>query len=148
MEVKSSLDGLGDTEDATPAEVENLPVAKAERSPVPRDPVTGRVMGAGPGRPKGSKNKLTLIRQALDLALREQAAPKMAAVMNKALDLAIDGDRAMIKLLLELHMSKQAQNDEKAADKVEINITSAGPAPRSVTPTRAVIDVTDAEVIN
>lgn len=100
-------------------------------------------MPRSPGRPKGSKNRITLLRQSLELQLREKAAPDMAKVLQKAVDLALDGDRAMIKLLLELHMSKAPPDAEKAADKVEINITSSGPAPK-IQP----VQVIDAEIVN
>ena len=101
------------------------------------------------GRPKGSKNQITLLRQSLELQLREAAAPNMAAVMQKAVDLALEGDRAMIKLLLELHVSKQSQDAENAVDKVEIHITSPNqtvsiPPP---VPTKNV-DYIDAEIVN
>lgn len=68
----------------------------------------------------------------------------MLGVLNKAVELAKDGDRAMIKLLLELHMSKQAQDQENVTEKVEINITSTGP--QTVAPVQQ-IAIIDAEVI-
>ena len=80
------------------------------------------------GRPKGSKNKITLLKQVLEAELREASKSKMPEVMAKALELALQGDRSMIKLLLELHMSKGYLPDEKAAEKVEINISTAAPA--------------------
>ena len=48
----------------------------------------------------------------------------MPEVLDKAFQLALQGDRTMLKLLLELHMSKSAPEQEKAAEKVEINITT------------------------
>ena len=76
------------------------------------------------GRPKGSKNKITLLRQSLELQLREAAQPRMLEVLNKAVDLALEGDRTMLKLLLELHMAKGVAENEKAAEKVEISIST------------------------
>lgn len=99
------------------------------------------------GRPKGSKNQITLLRQSLELQLREAAAPDMAKVMRKAVDLALEGDRSMIKLLLELHVSKQSNDEDRAADKVEINISST-PPPQNVTPKPVrEPDIIDAEII-
>lgn len=106
--------------------------------------VTG-VSGNPSGRPKGSKNQITLLRQSLELQLREAAAPDMLGVLQKAVELAKEGDRTMIKLLLELHMSKQAQDADHAQEKVEINITSTGP--QTVRPVQQ-INVVEAEVIN
>lgn len=72
----------------------------------------------------------------------------MAAVMQKAVDLALEGDRSMIKLLIELHVSKQSQDETSAADKVTIQISSTAP-PVTVTPSNPVRtpDIFDAEIV-
>jgi hypothetical protein len=75
----------------------------------------------------------------------------MLKVMQKAVELALEGDRAMIKLLLELHVSKQAADDREATDKVSIHI-SALPPPveplKTVSPVRKDASIiTDAEII-
>lgn len=90
------------------------------------------------GRPKGSKNAITLLRQSLELQLREQAAPDMSGVLQKAVELALEGDRSMIKLLMEMHMSKSTSDDKEAKEKVEITITGAKPEVQKV----SLIDVT------
>lgn len=84
------------------------------------------------GRPKGSKNQITLLKESMELLLREKATPDdLSEVMATALELAKAGDRAMIKLILELHMSKgTTQDTSKAAEKVQININ--GPQSASV----------------
>lgn len=97
------------------------------------------VSGNPKGRPKGSKNKITLLRQSLELQLREQAAPDMAGVMETAIELAKGGDRAMIKLLLEMHMSKSAP--EGATGEKAPSITINAPAAPEITQ-QNVIDVT------
>jgi hypothetical protein len=97
------------------------------------------------GRPKGARNKITLLKESLELQLREQAAPDLSKVMKKAVELAIEGDRAMIKLLLDLHIGKGHTERENAVEKVEINISSE--SPKRVEPVRA-INVIDAEVIS
>ena len=79
------------------------------------------------GRPKGSKNKITLLRQSLELQLREAAKDRMPEVLDKAIELALEGDRTMLKLLLELHMAKGVPENEKAAEKVEITINTQAP---------------------
>lgn len=91
------------------------------------------VSGNPVGRPKGSKNKITLLRQSLELQLREASADRMHAVLDKAFELALQGDRTMLKLLLELHMAKGIAENEKATEKVEINITTQ-PAEKPVLP--------------
>jgi hypothetical protein len=98
------------------------------------------VSGNPGGRPKGSKNKITLLRQSLELQLREQAAPNMGDVLRTAVALALDGDRAMIKLLLEMHMSKSAPEDSKGAERVAIQINNLASPKKG-----EVIDVTPTE---
>lgn len=106
---------------------------KSVLEPVPRKP-NGQfpkgVSGNKEGRPKGSKNRITLLKQSLELQLREQAEDKMGPVMDKAVELALEGDTAMIKMLIELHMTKGSSEDKKAQEKVEINISS-GPRPKT-----------------
>ena len=80
------------------------------------------------GRPVGSKNKITLLRQALEYELRQQSAPFMPAILDKAMELALEGDRAMIRLLLEQAMSKAVAEDREVKEKLEINI-SGTPSP-------------------
>lgn len=47
----------------------------------------------------------------------------MSEVLDKAIDMALKGHPGMIKLLLELHMSKSGDTDDKQADdKITINI--------------------------
>lgn len=76
------------------------------------------------GRPKGSKNQITVLKESMELLLREEASPEdLRSVMREALNLAKQGDRSMIKLILELHMSKGVTDiGGKATEKVEITI--------------------------
>lgn len=82
------------------------------------------VSGNPAGRPKGSKNQITLLKESMELLLREEATPEdLRQVMRQALTKAQNGSEAMIKLILELHMSKgTTQDNSKAAEKVQINI--------------------------
>ena len=102
--------------------------------------------GLGPrkvGRPKGSKNKITLLKQELELQLREQAAPRIAEVLDRAIEMALAGDRTMIKLLLEMHMAKGSGDDSKVQNfKPEIHINGLESTRRSV----SVIDAIPVEV--
>ena len=77
--------------------------------------------------------------------LRERAAPDLPGVLDKAVELAKDGDRTMIKLLLELHMAKGVMEKENAVEKVEINISTQAPM-KTVSPRSN--DVIDAEVVD
>ncbi len=59
--------------------------------------------------------------------MREQAQPRMHNVMKQALNLAEAGDKDMIKLLLNLHMSRGSADEKEAKDKFEITINSEAP---------------------
>jgi hypothetical protein len=100
------------------------------------------VSGNPAGRPKGSRNQITLLKESLELQLREQAAPDLPGVLTKAVELALEGDRSMIKLLLELHMAKGVAEKEGAAEKVTIKIETSPPA-KSVKP----VEIIDAEIL-
>ena len=82
------------------------------------------VSGNPAGRPKGSKNKITLMKLALEGELRTQLKPHMADILAVALAKAKDGDPAMIKLLLDktLPTTKAAEDDAPAKEKVQIFI--------------------------
>lgn len=110
------------------------------------EPVTEDEEGLAPrriGRPKGSKNKITLLKQELELQLREQAAPRIAEVLDRAIEMALQGDRTMIKLLLEMHMAKGSGDDSKVQNfKPEIHINGLESTRRTV----SVIDAVPVEV--
>lgn len=75
------------------------------------------------GRPKGSKSKVALLRLGVEQALREDASVHMQEILLTAVRKAKKGDNQMIKLLLELHMSKTNDLEDKATDeKITINI--------------------------
>lgn len=113
-------------------------IARTEAGTFPKG-----VSGNPAGRPKGSKNQITLLKQSLELQLREQAAPNMAAVLDKAVELALEGHPGMIKLLMDLHMSKSTNDDPKASEKVAIQINSAAPAEIKTVQTPIDIDNTE-----
>lgn len=76
------------------------------------------------GRPKGSKNNITLLRQALEGELRVQIGPHMAEVLLVAINMAKDGNESMIKLLVDkcLPTSKGDDNTGEESPKVQIMI--------------------------
>jgi hypothetical protein len=82
------------------------------------------VSGNPNGRPKGSKNKITALKENAELLLREASTEQdLKEVYQMALTLAKAGDRSMIKLVLELNMSKgTSQDTSTGAEKVQINI--------------------------
>lgn len=94
------------------------------------------------GRPKGSKNAITLIKQSLELALREQAAPELGEVLAVAIEKAKAGDNQMIKLLLEMHVSKGTSDEVKGGEKVAIQINAMPTQDKKVV---NIIDETDTQ---
>lgn len=82
------------------------------------------VSGNPNGRPKGSKNKITLMKLALEGELRTQMKPHMAQILSVAIQKAKDGDQSMIKLLLDktLPTTKAADDEAPAKEKVQIFI--------------------------
>lgn len=75
------------------------------------------------GRPKGAKNKITLMKLALEGELRAQIGPDMAAVVTKCLEMAKNGNEAMIKLLIDKTVpTTKAQDEEPGKEKIQIVI--------------------------
>ena len=74
------------------------------------------------GRPKGAKNAITLAKLQLESELRSQIGPKMALVMDKAVELALEGDTQMIRLLADQWIGKSRSNDNEDAPKEKIQI--------------------------
>lgn len=82
------------------------------------------VSGNPNGRPKGSKNKITLMKLALEGELRAQLKPHMADILTQAIAKAMQGDPQMIKLLLDktLPTTKAGEDEAPAKEKVQIFI--------------------------
>lgn len=76
------------------------------------------------GRPKGSKNKITMMKLALEGDLRAQIRPHMAEILEIAVNMAKKGDTSMIKLLLDktLPTTKASDDEAPAKEKVQIFI--------------------------
>jgi hypothetical protein len=95
-----------------------------EDLPNPRKPQIWRPGQSGnpAGRPKGTKNQITILKEALELKLRNKAAYKIEKVLDKAIELALAGDRLMIKLLLEMHMSKTVATEDSTGGKSQVAV--------------------------
>jgi len=75
------------------------------------------------GRPKGSKNRITAQKLAIEEALRDQLNLEMPEILLKAIEMAKGGDRSMIKLLVEMTMSKPQTNDDESEGKEKVKVT-------------------------
>jgi len=74
------------------------------------------------GRPKGVRNKITLMKEALEGELRSQIGPHMADVVMKAIEMAKDGNEAMIKLLVDKTVPTTKASEDESAQKEKIVI--------------------------
>jgi Family of unknown function (DUF5681) len=65
----------------------------------------GQFLPGKSGNPKGklpgTKSQITLARALQELELREHLKPFTKRILTKAIEMALDGDRSMIKLLLD-----------------------------------------------
>ena len=103
--------------------------------PLVRDNTTGRflkgVSGNPNGRPKGSKNKVTMLKLMVEEAVREDNADKMLQVANLIVNQALEGDKDSQKLVWASIMSKSAADNSVAGkESVQINISTTDSAPK------------------
>lgn len=76
------------------------------------------------GRPKGSKNKITAMRLALEGELRVQLHKEMHLILAKAIDMAKEGNESMIKLLVDkcVATTKASEDGDEPKEKIQIVI--------------------------
>lgn len=67
------------------------------------------------GRPKGSKNKVTLLKLQAEEAFRGRNQHAIDAVLDDILHAALDGDKSARKMVWDACMSKAAVAEDKAA---------------------------------
>ena len=82
------------------------------------------VSGNPAGRPKGSKNKITLLKMQAEEALREDNHETMLKVAQLIVAQALEGDRASQKLVWDALVSKGGASDEKDAksqQRIQVN---------------------------
>jgi hypothetical protein len=65
------------------------------------------------GRPKGSKNELTIVKNDLELAIRKSLKPsKVAAILNKMVEMALEGDVKAARLILDKTVSNASMSKD------------------------------------
>lgn len=87
---------------------------------------TRGVSGNALGRPKGSKNRTTIIKQAMEEAMTRELTDDVLEIFEQAVALAKAGDRSMIKFVLGDFMGevrKQVAETEEELDRGKINLT-------------------------
>lgn len=97
----------------------------AEQKVIPRD--NGRFVqghsGNPAGRPKGAKNRITLLKMATEEAWRDRNADKLDELLDMILDAAMDGDKSARKMIFDALISKaNIQEDKSAGNKQEIKV--------------------------
>jgi len=112
-----------------------------------RDNSTGRflkgISGNPNGRPKGSKNKVTMLKLMVEEAVREDNADKMLQVANLIVNQALEGDKDSQKLVWASIMSKSAADNSVAGkESVQINISTTD----SATKKAEIIDVESEDI--
>jgi hypothetical protein len=78
------------------------------------------------GRPKNSKNQMTLLKEALEWESRKQISLDIGEVLAKAILMAKEGNEAMIKLLVDkiipsVRASDDTQNNGRERIQIVIN---------------------------
>jgi len=97
------------------------------------------VSGNPLGRPKGSKNKVTLMKIAAEEAVRDNNFDDMLEVCRQIVGAALDGDKQARKLVWESMMTKGVAAEGNQGTKAAININLSGDRKADV------IDVTPVE---
>lgn len=73
------------------------------------------VSGNPAGRPKGSKNRITVLKQHMEEGFREASTSKVAAILEQILDAALEGDAQARKMVWDAHISKATHQEDKTA---------------------------------
>lgn len=71
--------------------------------------------GNAGGRPKGSKNRITLMKMAAEEAFRDRNQDKLDAILDLIIDDALDGDKSARKMIFDSIISKANVQEDKAA---------------------------------
>ncbi len=80
-----------------------------------QDPMSGQFVEGNPGRQKGSKNRITLLKAQLEEGFREQNGDKIRAVLDAVVDAALNGDKTSMKMVWEAAVSKGLSATDKEA---------------------------------
>lgn len=107
-------------------------LAQTEVKPVPRAEGVARTEGGkfmkghsgNPmGRPVGSKNRHTELREAIELELLEMLQTQSVSILDVAMKRALEGNDAMLKLLLDKVLgSRRSEDQERSKSTPQINI--------------------------
>lgn len=114
-EVLASEPSSDDEQDSASSEIARTPTGRFPKG----------VSGNPAGRPKGSKNQVTLLKLMAEEAVRSQNLDRMLSVADKVIEQALSGDTDSQKLVWQAIMSKGSVDDRsQAKEKVSITINS------------------------
>lgn len=80
------------------------------------------------GRPKGKKNQITVLKQDLEIAVRDAIGPdRIKAVVDKMVELALEGNVGAGKVILDkvLSNAKEGEDEKDAGGQLKIIIENA-----------------------
>jgi len=81
------------------------------------------VSGNPAGRPKGSKNRITILKMATEEAWRDRNQARLDMVLDMILQDALDGDKGARKMIFDAVVSKaNVQEDKSAGHKQQITV--------------------------
>jgi len=78
------------------------------------------------GRPKGSKNKVTLLKEAVLMDAEDLVLRKFKDIVEKTIELAEEGDSTCLKILWDRVLPKDIDRQSKKDDKMNITINIEG----------------------
>ena len=100
------------------------------------------------GRPKGAKNKITLLKLSLEESFRAAKDGDLEKVLGLVLQQALKGDKGSQKLVWDATMSKQAISEDKAVgNKQQITVHTMNVRGEDIEGEFEVIDDTTEETI-
>jgi hypothetical protein len=111
-------------------------------APVKKGGFVKGVSGNPAGRPKNTKNAITLHKIALEGELRARLKGDMYAVVDKCVELALAGDQAMIKLLIDkvIPTSRASEDDAPQKERIQIVISQLADSRQPITVTGTTLE--------
>lgn len=134
----------------------SIPLSEAEQEelalvPSNRDPETGKFLpgksGNPKGRTKGARSRITLARLLVEEGLRRKLANKADKLLDRAIDMALDGNDRVMRALLDKMLTTPKEAEEADAVDREIrviinNLTSPEAVPAVPVSKKATYSVT------
>ncbi len=80
-----------------------------------QDPKTGQFLPGNAGRPIGSKNRITILKVALEESFRDDTYEDVQTVLKMIVAQALAGDKAAQKMIWDASVSKGIQASDKEA---------------------------------